>query len=327
MRITTTAALLATLLPTAVQAADCKLWVADSIQMLHFSNDQRYIPVTINTTQENFLFDTGSYLTQISRSVAETLKLQVRPSIYHVIDAAGRISRDEATIHDFTLGHRHGADIVLPISTFDDFDGILALDQLVKLDTDVDFGTDKLNFFWPDHCPGQVVYWTSPLSVAIIPMIMEGTHMTVTVNLDGHEEKAIIDSGAEYTTLSMDEEKRVFGLTLGGSDTPEAGNLNGDTSLKTYRHLFTNLNFGDVAVSKPEVAIIPNAMGRNADTAQYVGDRTKSDKTEFKIPDMIIGMDILRKLHLYIAFGEKKLYISQVSTTLAAPVTQPAPIN
>ena len=30
-------------------------------------------------------------------------------------------------------------------------------------------------------------------------------------------------------------------------------------------------------------------------------------------PDMLIGMDILKKLHLYIAFGENKLYISEAS--------------
>jgi hypothetical protein len=36
------------------------------------------------------------------------------------------------------------------------------------------------------------------------------------------------------------------------------------------------------------------------------------------IPDMLIGMDVLRKLHLYIAFGEAKLYVTDAAA-------QPAP--
>ena len=32
---------------------------------------------------------------------------------------------------------------------------------------------------------------------------------------------------------------------------------------------------------------------------------------------MIIGMDVLRKLHMYIAFGERKLYVSPASAPAA----------
>jgi hypothetical protein len=45
---------------------------------------------------------------------------------------------------------------------------------------------------------------------------------------------------------------------------------------------------------------------------------------------MLVGMDILQKLHLYIAFDENKLYISEASTPpklpdAAAPGTAAAP--
>jgi len=105
---------------------------------------------------------------------------------------------------------------------------------------------------------------------------------------------------------------------MGGADTPEVGHLNEDESLKTYGHDFKSLAFGDVAVNNPKLELIPNAMGRNADRAQYVGDRTKSDRTEINVDDMIIGMDVLRKLHIYIAFGERKMYVSEASAALPA---------
>jgi hypothetical protein len=156
---------------------------------------------------------------------------------------------------------------------------------------------------------------------------MEGYHIMVPVTLDGYEERALIDTGAGGTSLSVDEEKRNFKLNLGDADTPQDGVLNGDASLLVYKHLFKSLKFGDVAVNNPEIDIIPNAMGRNADRAQYVGDRTKSDRTEIKVPDMIIGMDVLQKLHVYIAFGENKMYISPAAATPAPaqPASAPPP--
>lgn len=30
-------------------------------------------------------------------------------------------------------------------------------------------------------------------------------------------------------------------------------------------------------------------------------------------PDMLIGMDVLRQLHIYIAFAEEKLYVTEVT--------------
>src|SRR6185437_13934461 len=41
-----------------------------------------------------------------------------------------------------------------------------------------------------------------------------------------------------------------------------------------------------------------------------------------KIPDMIIGMDVLQKLHIYIAFGENKMYISPAAPQTPEMVAQ-----
>ena len=42
-------------------------------------------------------------------------------------------------------------------------------------------------------------------------------------------------------------------------------------------------------------------------------------------PEVVIGMELLRKLHLYMAFGEKKLYITPASAKPAAAPPQPTP--
>jgi hypothetical protein len=323
MRILTISIVLAAMLPaeTTAYAADCsKLQIFDIIHMKPaYERLEERIPVKINGVEKDFIFDTGGSLTQVARPVAEELKLPVRQGNVQMYDVAGNISRDEATIGEFMIAHMLGKNVVLPVNPSAlPADGIVALDYLHTFDADIDFTSDTLKVFSQDHCPGQVVYWTSPASVGVVPITMDGLHMIVPVMLDGMPERALIDSGATYSTISIPEARRLFDLTPGSADTPEKGKLNGDDTLTTYTHDFKSLSFGDVAVTNPKLTLIPNAMGRNADRSQYVGDRTKSDKTEINVDDMIIGMDVLRKLHVYIAFGERKMYVSEAPPASAS---------
>jgi hypothetical protein len=77
-----------------------------------------------------------------------------------------------------------------------------------------------------------------------------------------------------------------------------------------------------VTVNNPELTLIPNAVGRNMDKAQLVGDRTKSEKDLLNIQEMIIGMDVLRKLHMYAALSEQKMYVSQAAPAAAPDAAQ-----
>ena len=322
MRIITTAVLLAALLPGTAFAADCgKLQILDIIHLTPaYGGLEERLPITINGVQKSFIFDTGGFFTQVASPVAQDMKLPVRQGRIQMMDITGKISRDEASIHELMIGHMRGTDVAIPVSPSSlPADGIFSLDFLHTSDVDLDFAGDTLRLFSQDHCAGQVVYWTSPASVAIIPVTMQGYHMVVPVMLDGHEEKALIDTGATGSTMMINEAHRVFDLTMGSADTPEKGKLNGDDTLKTYSHDFKTLAFGDVTVNNPKLTLIPNAFGRNMDKTQLVGDRTKSDKDLLNVQDMIIGMDVLRKLHIYMALGERKMYVSQASPPTAQP--------
>jgi predicted aspartyl protease len=316
MRMMSVAALaaLAVLHAGTALAADCQLHLFDAAQMKRLPDGRDTIPVMVNGNHENFLFDTGGSRTQISRPLAEQLKLNIRQGNGQLFDMSGNVSRDIVTAKDLVIAHMRGADQDLPVSTFKTPDGIVGLDRFTNLDLDMDFGNDQVKFFSPDHCDGQVVYWTDPNSVGIIPMDrVSGFHIRLTVTLDGHEESAILDTGASYSTLGMTEAKRVFDITPGDAQTPEHGTLNGDATLKVYTHRFTNLSFGDLTVKNPLIVIIPEVVGRNGDHDQLVGDRTKSEKDRLEKQDMIIGMDVLRKLHVYVAFKEHRIYVSPAS--------------
>jgi aspartyl protease len=276
------------------------------------------IPVQINGKELSFLFDTGGTTTMIGKDDALSLKLPIFQGSFEIYDLLGNISRDQASVAQFGLGRLKGKDKTFPVSPFGI--SIFSLNFMLPYDIDVDFGNDKLNFFSQDHCAGRVQYWTAP-AVAVLPLSVRDGHMTVPVTLDGHEFIAIIDTGATHSTLRMDIAQRSYDLKMGTEDTPEAGVLNGDKDLKTYMHIFKSLTFGDISVGNAHVTIIPDVMKRNGDTAQQVGNRARLVKDEIVGPPILIGMNVLRQLHVYMAFGERKLYISPASP--AQPAAKP----
>ena len=315
MRTVMTIAILSALAPTAAWAQEScgQLQIVNTVQMKRVDG-MDIIPVSINGAPKNFLFDTGGSLTMMTGQVAQELKLPTHESRFQMLDLTGNVSDKAVRIQNYIVGHMRGTDVEMQVAPMPNLgiDGIMGLDGWVVLDLDVDFGTDKLNMFSPNHCSGRIQYWSAP-ALAVVPITMDGLHITVPVTIDGKQETALIDTGASNSTLTIDEAKRAYNLTMGSDDAPEAGKLNGDASLKTYKHRFQTLAFGDITVKNPELELIPNAMGRNLSTHQLVGDRTKTDRDLVAAPDVLIGMDVLRKLHLYMAFKENKLYVTDAS--------------
>ena len=331
MRLPATLVLFAFLLASPAYAADCAAPKAGQLKLiesipLNQVHGRFFLPVTVNGTAENFLFDTGGYYTQVSRDVAQSLKLPVHQGDFALYDAAGNVSRDLATLHDFKLGAMHGANLDLPVSTIAEMRGAVALDHFTAMDLDVDFAASKLGLFSPSHCPGRVVWWTSPAEAGTVPLALQGYHAIVSVTLDGHAEKALIDTGAAYSTLTLDEARHI-GLVPGATETPPKGLLNGDAHLKTFSHTFNSLSFGDVTVSNPQLALIPNAFGRQAERTALAGNRARSEKDLLQVPDMIIGLDVLRQLHLYFAFGERKLYVTRAPLVTAEAANRPLAVS
>jgi predicted aspartyl protease len=312
------AILFAALSSSAIAAEGCgPLRIVNKVQMQRIG-PRDIIPLKINDSDQQFLFDTGGVTTMIGRKTAEELKLPIRQGDVEFYDATGNRSRDQATVSQFTLGYLRGKDFIFPVAPMERLSGIFSLNFMLPYDVDVDFGTDMLNFFDKDHCPGGVLYWKAS-AVAVLPITLEDGHLTVPATLDGRTYKAIIDTGADDSTLRMDIAQRSYDLVMGSPDTPESDILNGEKDLKVYSHIFKSLTFGDITVNNPHMSIIPDAVKRKGDTAQQTGNRARLVRDEIVGPEMIIGMNVLRRLHIYMAFGERKMYISPAS----APQTNP----
>jgi hypothetical protein len=268
------------------------------------------VPIILNGTEKKFLFDTGGGLMNyIQSSVA--LKLGMfRTDNFVALDLAGNKSYKIGGARHLKFGAISTQDVTVFQEVPDlAFDGILSAGTMTNDDLDMDFGAMRLNFFSADHCPGGVVYWPHQ-ALAVVPVALTQGHFELAVTLDGHPLTAVIDTGSPWSILDLAWAKKNLGFSSEVA-APQLSDIpKDDPDKQIYFRKYSELSFPGIAITKPLVIVRP---------VQF-GDEDDSATTKRRAPDLIIGMEVLRHLHLYYAASEQKLYI-----TPAAPGASPLP--
>jgi predicted aspartyl protease len=271
----------------------CKLQAIAVLDMQTTDDGRVTVPVKIEGHDYRLLVDTGGYINTLSQQVVRREGYNPRQAAGGLVGMGTTRMNTYVTVKKFMVGHSLGENFDFYVDDFNNlaWDGLLAPQVLATYDVDFDFAHEKLSLISPDHCPGRVVYWTQE-PAAIIPIEMQDrTHIRVPVTIDGKEIKATFDTGSHksYMTLRaaahyLDiDEKNPALKSLGNS------NINGMVT-PVYQYPFATLSFGDVTVNHPHIEIVSNEVW---------GER-----------DLLLGASILRQLHLYIAYKEKKLYVT-----------------
>jgi hypothetical protein len=307
------------LLNTGARAADeCgPLKMATSAKLIGMTS-RKFVPVAINGVPKILLLDTGGFMSQLSRDTVDELKIPTHDGYIQLADVSGNVSKKYVIADTLKLGNLVAANQPMMVSPGNlDADGILSSDLLLRYDVEMDFAGNKLNYFLPEHCKGKVIYW-HPDAIAAVPItIVDKSRLMVPVTLDGQKFNAMIDTGATRTTITMRTAKSVFGLEPSSPGMTPLGNVNGDPKLASYSHVFPTLTFEGITVTNPKVAIMPDRMA-SADPTQQTGNRALTNGEFYKIPELILGMDVMRHLRIYMAFKEKTLYVTPgapISTT------------
>ena len=297
----------------ATAAEECgPLKIVSDVQMLTTTGSYReMVPVTVNGAAKLFLLDTGGFMTQVSGDTAKELKMEMHDSALRLYDVSGDESRSYVIAESLKLGSLVASQqpmIVLPRG-FGDLDGLVSTDLMLRYDVDIDFGSGRLRYFSPDHCPGKVVYWSPPAAAAVPIAVRDRSRIMIPITLDGKEFRALVDTGATRSFISMVTAKALFGLDPQSADMQKAGNVNGDSKLASYTHVFHTLSFDGIDVNNPKLLIMPDRMN-SASREQQTGNRALVGEPGLQLPEFVLGMDILRHLHIYMAFREKRFYVS-----------------
>jgi hypothetical protein len=188
----------------------------------------------------------------------------------------------------------HAPDVNLGSTPSGPVAGTLAPDILAKFDVDLDFGRKTLKLFSPDHCEGRVLYWM-PSALAVISFEREASgHIMIPVTIDGRRLQALVDTGGGGTVMNLTVAQRQFGLDEGTTNTAPSV------------HQFKSLDLQGLAVANPTIRLIPDRIAQAMPSE--LGSVTSGPRQG--LADVIIGQNILGKFHLYIAYGERKLYVT-----------------
>jgi predicted aspartyl protease len=271
----------------------CVPQILAALDMQTIADGRVTIPVQFEGHDHRLLVDTGGFLDTVTPQLVREEGYRVNPSRRLALQGMGARTQLDTFVQarDFALGQTHSYYRRFFVDDFNDLsaDGTLVPSALAGYDVDLDFGHDRLTLVRPNGC--AVRGWSkSPASV--VPMeIQYRAHVRVPVTIDGKAMTATFDTGSTTSFLSLHAAAKFLGIDEKDARLTSLGDIPvNDTASPVYDYPFERLTFGGVTVTRPPIRI--------------VSDRVLDQD------DLILGMDSLRQFHLYIAYGEKKLYIT-----------------
>jgi hypothetical protein len=279
-------ALLAT---TPVLAADCRQRPA--IDALDSPTGGLLVPIQVGRHPAYLTLDTGGFANLLYEDVVAVEGLRTQISARAAIGASGGV------LNRITTDHQR-AYYVVPRGAGGDLreSGTLGTGYYQGSDLEIDFPARKIRLVPSTSCDGGRVIRVRP-GRALPIRLDEYGRAFVTVTLDGRPLTALIDTGSSESTLDPTAARRLFQLSLADPSVTAAGTTvdAAGASLPTYRRQFRRLDLGGIVFDKPLLALSQNGLEPGV--------------------DMILGMRQLRRLHLYFAFGERKLYATATAAT------------
>ncbi|MBA2588107.1 MAG: hypothetical protein H0U98_05715 [Alphaproteobacteria bacterium] len=182
-----------------------------------------------------------------------------------------------------------------------------------QLDFELDIAQHKLNVFSTDHCPEKVVYWTKT-GFAELPLRREGTSLMTSMSLDDKPLRVTLHTHAG-SVIGMNTVRELFKL-----DENSPGMTLAKTSpdgQKYYHYPFKTLTVDALTIGNPNILIRDEAPTQTCNNRPQIREMNApmghaSEKpmvyvTCFK-PDLLIGLSVLSKLHIYFSSKEKMIY-------------------
>jgi len=345
LRLALLPALLSLAWPAAAAAADsCSLTLLNSVP-LTVADNIAWVPAAVGTRQTQFQIDTASPDNQMGKdaaadfglptidfvpahndggagglSLVQTTGTNIDGTTFGtsgfgsiggatagngiaITNARGVVFHRWARADAFTLGAMQTKNLNFVVTDIPQpgSGGILSPQFFRRYDIDLNFSAHKFNMFAPTHCKGEVVYWRAP-AVAKLPFRFKNGRIIVRVTLDGREMDAEINTGSPRTEMEFDDVDSLFyrGPTSYGLTRTDDG---------LHAFDFGILSFGTVSIRNPRVVLTHSAMVPGA--GPQTGTLLRNFGNTATQPELTIGTDMLKLLHLYIAFDERMVYITQ----------------
>jgi predicted aspartyl protease len=268
---------------------------------LHYSGPDLEITLDgeIDGTPAPMLVDTGAFESFMTRTGAERRNLTLLYTREYVDGVGGESGVMTTLVREFAVGPARAGKTawmkVLSKTGFvPSFDAIVGAPFLMQADLEISLAEKQLKFFRPSGCKDAFLgYWPSgAIDVPFLSGSRADMIPRVAVKVNGHELKAIIDSGSGSSWIRLDAARRV-GLKLDAPGVSRASDTTGigERKVAQWNAVLDSFSIGAETISKPELGILD---------------------THGEIDDVVLGADFLRAHHVLFAMSQRKLYLSYV---------------
>ena len=264
-----------------------------------------FVTAGIGGQPVRLLVDTGAERTVLTE--AAVVRLGLSHDVHHMTRSFGiggssanwdadipgivlggtRFPLQHVAVGNFTIDHVSGPRT----------DGLLGADILLAFDMDIDSAAHRLTLYRVRRCPDAVPPWHEP-AIRINGLEARRDRLLVPITLDGVAGMAILDTGAQATTIGMAMAQRlgISEATLAADPTIMAhGAAPRPVAVRVHR--FRELMVGDARIEDPTLAVVPNGSA---------------------VGDALLGGDFLRDRRVWLSFATRRLFVSTAAAPLLA---------
>jgi predicted aspartyl protease len=264
-----------------------------------------FVTAEIGDQPVRLLVDTGAERTVLTEAAAGRLGLP--HDTHHVTRSfgIGGMSADwDVFIPGIVLGHTRFpvprlavADFTMDHTEGPPADGLLGADILLAFDMDIDIPARRLTLYRVRRCAGAVPPWPVP-AIPITGIEARRDRLLVPFQLDGAAGMAVLDTGAQATTIGMAMAERL-GLSAAALEADRRIVVHGAAPqpLAVHVHRFRELRVGDARVESPRLAVVPRSNG---------------------LGDGLLGGDFLRGRRVWLSLATRRLFVSGASLPMLA---------
>ncbi len=271
------------------------------------------------------MVDTGAALTLILRPATAWLGLERRETRgYQLFGVGGPTKVESALIDEFKIGNasrKNWRMFVAGEREFgDDIAVILGEDFFAQIDVEFDLAHNVVRLFKPIDCEGvSLAYWTAdePREAVIEAIYDSQPQILLTVQVNGQPVKAMLDSGASTSILTMADAARA-GITpqATGVVAIPSGSGMGTKTVDTWVGPFDTVIIGSEIIRHTHIR-----FGDLYKDMTYISIGSRLMKSVEQDQPMLIGADFLRSHRVLVSHSQRKMYFSY----LGGPVFGPPP--
>jgi predicted aspartyl protease len=300
---------------TAAEAApaDCK-FVRLAEWPVRLERNQVLVDGSINGQSVDIKLDTGSTRTLILHSAAARLGLTLRRTRGRMFGVGGETDLDVAYVEEFKIGEIARENWRMLVAGEHDRRGSIAVllgeDFFHTLDIEFDLAHRAVRLFQPKDCEhASLAYWATDGAASVVKVESVDParpQVILTVRVNGHPVKALLDSGASASVLSK-QEAAAAGVVPETAGVLFIGNTAGLGSklVATWVAPFESVQIGDEVINDTTLSFADLFKG-----ATYTPIGSLLPRSVDGLPSMLLGTDFLLAHRVLISHSQQKLYFT-----------------